>query len=166
MPTVELTIEELAYLNALVDVELNRDEDSRHLDVECSGARPSAHDKLLDAIADADEAANARDPKLRTFRVFVREEVVQRGSFIVDALTARDAIEQARKRYQEDGLLSGADNQDSEIGDAEVFAMDELGDDPEARPPHNIVASWELDGISCDPGIPFEVTDITVKGQS
>jgi hypothetical protein len=75
------------------------------------------------------------------FRVYVRQEIVTRGSLTVEAGSAREAIEKARERLAS-MTASELDDTDHEGGEFSIFAMDRHLDGGQ------VMDSWELDEIS------------------
>jgi len=88
------------------------------------------------------------------YNVFIREHQIVRFSIEVDAAQdVRAAIVEARTQYQQGGSRWSA-QAETEIDDAEIFAVDEL--DPNTR---EAAHSFDYESLSASVGAPINLSD-------
>ena len=88
------------------------------------------------------------------YKVFIREHQIVRFSIEVQAaLDVRAAILEARKQYEQSGTRWSA-QAETEIDDAEIFAVDEL--DPNTG---ETAHSCDFESLSASVGAPINLSD-------
>ena len=88
------------------------------------------------------------------YNVFIREHQIVRFSIEVEtAQDVRAAILEARKQYEQSGTQWSA-QAETEIDDAEIFAVDEV--DPHSG---SITQSFDFDSLSASVGAPIDLSN-------
>jgi hypothetical protein len=88
------------------------------------------------------------------YNVFIREHQIVRFSIEVETdEDVRAAILEARKQYEQSGTQWSA-QAETEIDDAEIFAVDEL--DPETG---SISQSFDFESLSASVGAPIDLSN-------
>ena len=88
------------------------------------------------------------------YNVLIREHQIVRFSIEVEtAQDVRAAILEARKQYEQSGTQWSA-QAETEIDDAEIFAVDEL--DPDSG---SITQSFDFDSLSASVGAPIDLSN-------
>ena len=88
------------------------------------------------------------------YNVFIREHQIVRFSIEVETeQDVRAAIVEARKQYEQSGTQWSA-QAETEIDDAEIFAVDEL--DPNSG---SITQSFDFESLSATVGAPIDLSN-------
>ena len=88
------------------------------------------------------------------YNVFIREHQIVRFSIEVEtAQDVRAAILEARKQYEKSGAQWSA-QAETEIDDAEIFAVDEL--DPNSG---SITQSFDFESLNASVGAPIDLSN-------